>query len=209
MRDSRGCRDGLATVFFSCYIFATGILQKTIHDWYIGHYNRSFESLSFRDKQCVSMFCKTCTRFWYKGAWVLTFEHLFLATVRAKKRDRVHRGQETSEILWWECSEKQIWIIFQYCLLIQRLWHYLQGIISWGYLTFLIPKGMRITTKTYDKRRKYLFCYIKSSIIILISYNCKWSGVLFPQVSFYLRVLGFHTRYACIPHREYDGLPWT
>ena len=51
--------------------------------------------------------------------------------------------------------------------------------------------------------------YIKSFIIILISYNCKWSGVLFPQVSFYLRVLGFHTRYACIPHREYDGLPWT
>ena len=85
MRDSRGCRDGLATVFFSCYIFATGILQKTIHDWYIGHYNRSFESLSFRNKHCVSMFWKTCTRFWYKGAWVLTFKHLFLATVRAKK----------------------------------------------------------------------------------------------------------------------------
>ena len=31
------------------------------------------------------MFCKTCTRFWYKGAWVLTFKHLFLATVRTKK----------------------------------------------------------------------------------------------------------------------------
>ena len=73
----------------------------------------------------------------------------------------------------------------------------------------LRKRNLLFCCKALKEKRKRDKSYIKSSIIILISYNCKWSGVLFPQVSFYLRVLGFHTRYACIPHREYDGLPWT